>query len=128
MRIAAEAGVPLLPVAIWGTHRMFTKDHPRDLKRGKTIALNVGEPLHPTGEDPIAETAQLHAALSALLDEAIAGYPTDEQPAGSWWLPARLGGSAPTLEEAARLDDEEKRRRAEARRAKAAAKRGRQGH
>ena len=111
VRIAAEAGVPLLPVILWGTQRMVTKDHRRDLSRGRTIAIRVGAPLHPSGTDPVAETAELHAVMSRLLDETIRGYPADEQPPGSWWLPAEYGGSAPTLEEAARLDAEERRRR-----------------
>ncbi|HET9421403.1 MAG TPA: lysophospholipid acyltransferase family protein [Nocardioides sp.] len=117
VRIAAAAGVPLVPVILWGTQRMITKDHPKDFSRGKTIAINVGEPLHPTGENAVAETAELHRVMSAMLDETIRAYPADEQPPGSWWLPAEYGGSAPTLEEAARLDAEEKRQRAERRRA-----------
>lgn len=112
VRMAAEAGVPVIPVILWGTQRMYTKDHPRDFSRGKTIAIHVGEPQHPTGADPAAETAQLHAAMSAMLDETIRGYPAAEQPPGSWWLPASYGGSAPTPEEAARLDAEEKEQRA----------------
>ena len=92
---------------------MMTKDHPKDFSRGKTIAITVGEPLHPTGDDPVAETAELRAAMSALLDRTIATYPADEQPPGSWWLPASYGGSAPTPEEALRLDAEERQRRAE---------------
>ncbi len=120
VRIAAAAGVPLLPVVLWGTQRMITKDHPRDLSRGKTIAIRVGAPLRPTGDDPVAETAELKATMSRLLDETIRTYPAEEQPPGSWWLPASYGGSAPTLDEAARLDEEEKRRRAERRRAKRA--------
>lgn len=116
-RIAALAGVPLIPVVLWGTQRLMTKDHPRDFSRGKTIAIRVGEPLHPTGEDPAAETALLHDHLSSLLDATIAGYPAEEQPPGSWWLPASHGGSAPTPDEAARLDAEEKQARAERRRA-----------
>lgn len=115
VRIAAEAGVPLVPVTLWGTQRMLTKDHPRDLSRGKTIAISVGVPLHPTGADPVAETAELKAALSALLDRTIRAYPADEQPPGSWWLPASYGGSAPTPDEALRLDAEELRRRRERR-------------
>ena len=113
VRIAAEAGVPVLPVILWGTQRILTKDHPRDLSRGKTIAISVGAPLRPTGADPVAETAELKAVMADLLDETIRAYPADEQPPGSWWLPAAYGGSAPTLEEAARMDAEEKRRRAE---------------
>ncbi|CAI9402707.1 lysophospholipid acyltransferase family protein [Nocardioides sp. T2.26MG-1] len=113
VRIAAAAGVPVLPVILWGTQRMLTKDHPRDLSRGKTIAIRVGEPLHPTGADPVAETAELKSVMAGLLDETIRSYPAAEQPPGSWWLPASYGGGAPTLEEAARLDSEERRRRAE---------------
>jgi 1-acyl-sn-glycerol-3-phosphate acyltransferase len=112
VRIAAAAGVPLVPVILWGTQRVLTKDHPRDLTRGKTIAIRVGEPLRPTGADPVAETAQLHAVMSRLLDETIRDYPDEEQPPGSWWLPASRGGGAPTLAEAARLDADEKRDRA----------------
>lgn len=122
VRIAAAAGVPVLPVIMWGTHRVITKDHDKDFKRGKTIALAVGEPLHPTGEDPVAETAELKAALVSLLDETIRNYPADEQPEGCWWLPASYGGSAPTPEEAERLDIEEKRERAARRAEKRAAK------
>jgi 1-acyl-sn-glycerol-3-phosphate acyltransferase len=119
-RMAAEAGVPLVPVILWGTQRMLTKDHPRDFGRGKTIAITVGEPLHPTGADPVGETAELKAVMSSLLADTIRAYPADEQPPGSWWLPASHGGSAPTPEEALVLDAEEKRRRAEKRRARAA--------
>jgi hypothetical protein len=98
---------------------MMTKDHPRDFSRGKTIAIRVGEALHPTGADPVAETAELRAVMSTMLDEAIRAYPPAEQRPGSWWLPASHGGSAPTLEEAAALDAEEKRLRAERRARKA---------
>ncbi len=120
VRIAAEAGVPLIPVALWGTQRLMTKDHPRDFSRGKTIGIRVGEPMFPTGADPVAETAELRARLEALHDEVIADFPAEEQPPGSWWLPARLGGTAPTPERAAELDAAEKAERA-ARRARRAA-------
>jgi len=112
VRIAAEAGVPVVPVILWGTQRMMTKDHPRDFSRGKTVTISVGTPMHPTGDDPVAETAQLHRVMSSMLDEAIRAYPASEQPPGSWWLPHRYGGSAPSLEEAAELDAAEKRERA----------------
>ena len=120
VRIAAEAGVPIVPVILWGTQRMMTKDHPRDFSRGKTISLSVGEPMHPDGSDPVGQTAQLRERMSSMLDDAIAAYPADEQPPGSWWVPARHGGSAPTPDEAARLDVEEKRSRAAKRAAKRA--------
>ena len=117
VRIAAAAGVPVVPVVLWGTQRLKTKDHPQDFSRGRTISITVGEPRHYTGADPVAETLDLHDAMSSMLDRTILAYPADEQPPGSWWLPARYGGSAPTLEEAAELDERERleraRRRAE---------------
>lgn len=123
VRIAADAGVPIVPVILWGTQRMMTKDHPRDFSRGKTIAITVGAPLHPTGENPVEETAELHRVMSEMLTETIRSYPADEQPPGSWWLPAAHGGSAPTLEEATLLDAAEKRERAARRAAKRAERR-----
>src|SRR3954470_17627898 len=116
-RMSAAAGVPVVPTVLWGTQRIKTKDHPQDLSRGKTIALSVGEPLHPTGENPLGDTAELKARMATLLDETIRSYPAEEQPPGSWWLPASYGGSAPTPEEAGRLDAEERRSRAAKRRA-----------
>jgi len=112
VRIAAAAGVPLVPTILWGTQRMMTKDHPRDFSRGRTISITVGEPMRPTGDDPVGDTARLHDRMSQLLRETITAHPAAEQPPGSWWLPASMGGGAPTLEEAARLDAEEKRDRA----------------
>ena len=109
-RLAADAGVPLVPAVLWGTQRMFTKDHPRDFSRGRHIAITVGEQLRPSGAHPVAETAQLKAAMASLLDETIRRYP--DPPEGAWWAPASYGGTAPTLEEAARLDAAEKRERA----------------
>ena len=96
--------------------------HDGDLRgRGKTIGLHVGAPLAVTGQDPVAETQQLREAMSALLDHAIEQYPVDPQ--GQWWAPARFGGTAPTLEEAKKLDEAE----LEARAAKRAAKQAEQG-
>lgn len=115
VRAAAEGGVPLIPMVVWGTQLLKTKDHEADLwGRGKTIALHVGEPIPVTGEDPVAETALLHESLTALLDKAIREYPVP--PEGQWWAPARYGGTAPTPEDAHRLDLEEKAAR-DARRA-----------
>ncbi|MFL6090999.1 MAG: lysophospholipid acyltransferase family protein [Aeromicrobium sp.] len=106
VRIAAEAGVPLIPMALWGTQLLKTKDHPSDLwGRGKTITISIGPPIDVTGEDPVAETAILRAAVAELLEKAIADYPID--PVGQWWAPCRLGGLAPTPDEAKRMDVEE---------------------
>ena len=106
-RMSQEAAVPLLPVALWGTQRLWTKGRPRTLTRRHTpITILVGEPMDPTAyPDATTMTAELKTRLGALVDRAQREYP--ESPAGpddSWWLPANLGGTAPTLEEAAELD------------------------
>jgi len=111
VRMAAAAGVPVIPLILWGTQRMLTKDHPRDFSRHRTIAITVGEPITVTREDDAVEaTAHLRSTMAGMLDRTIRAYP--EQPAGAWWLPASYGGSAPTPEEAQRLDQEELARRA----------------
>ena len=109
VRIAAAARVPIVPVVLWGTQRLMTKDHPSNLlRRGLPISIDVGAPLHPTGVDPVAETAELRDVMQGMLAAAIAAYPAKQQPPGSWWVPASLGGSAPTPERAAELDAAER--------------------
>jgi 1-acyl-sn-glycerol-3-phosphate acyltransferase len=110
VRIAARTGAPLIPLVLWGTQRVMTKDHPRDFSRGTPISIRVGAPLAVTGTDPVGETAALQASLQALLDDAITSYPQHVE--GAWWAPASYGGTAPTLAEAADLDAAERRRRA----------------
>lgn len=111
VRMAAATGVPVIPMVLWGTQRMMTKDHPRDFSRHQNVSISVGEPLEVSrGDDTTKATDQLRTRMAGLLDEAIRAYP--EQPPGAWWLPASYGGGAPTPEEAERLDQEELRNRA----------------
>ena len=104
-RMAMEAGVPLLPCVVWGSQRVFTKGRPKDLTRGTPIRIVVGEPFQPPRDaDPLAVTADLKARMQLLLDEARATYPGGPRtPEDTWWIPASMGGSAPTLEEAAKI-------------------------
>ncbi|KIR63336.1 MULTISPECIES: lysophospholipid acyltransferase family protein [Micromonospora] len=106
-RMAQEAAVPLLPVALWGTQRLWTKGRPRTLTRRHTpITILVGEPIDPADHaDANALSAELKTRLTALVDRAQRAYPdTPAGPDDSWWQPAHLGGTAPTQEEALALD------------------------
>ena len=102
VRMARDAGVPLLPCVIWGSQRVFTKGRPKDLTRGTPIRIVLGEPFLPDPEqDPAAVTAELKRRMQLLLDEAQATYAGGPRtPDDTWWIPARLGGTAPTVEEA----------------------------
>jgi 1-acyl-sn-glycerol-3-phosphate acyltransferase len=95
-RLAHEAGMPLIPMVVWGPHRLWTKGRPKNLtKRHVPVIIKIGEPMETT-ENAEATTAELRVRLSALLDAAQRAYP--EQPSGrdeKWWLPAHLGGTAP---------------------------------
>jgi 1-acyl-sn-glycerol-3-phosphate acyltransferase len=99
VRMAAEADVPIIPVAVWGSQRLWTKGRPKNLtQRHVPILIRVGEPFRPAG-DPDEATADLRQRMAALLDGAQRDYP--EQPGTDpFWLPAHLGGTAPTPEEA----------------------------
>ncbi|MCA0291859.1 MAG: 1-acyl-sn-glycerol-3-phosphate acyltransferase [Actinobacteria bacterium] len=104
-RMARDAGVPLLPTTLWGAHRVWTKDAPKHRGRSKIpIYIEVGEPIFiPKGGDVEAANEQLRAAMQAQLDRQQAAYPTltgDDLR----YLPARLGGTAPTPEEAHERD------------------------
>ncbi|MFG2295760.1 lysophospholipid acyltransferase family protein [Streptomyces sp. NPDC048603] len=100
VRMAQEAGVPVIPVALWGTQRLWTKGRPKDLRRSHIpVTLRVGEPLEaPADQFAGALTRKLRGRVDELLDAAQRAYPG--RPKGtedSWWLPAHLGGTAPTM-------------------------------
>jgi 1-acyl-sn-glycerol-3-phosphate acyltransferase len=104
-RMAAEAGVPLIPMAVWGTQRLWTKGRPRRLgTRHVPVSILIGEPLRPgPDDDPEKVTAELRTRIQELLDRAQNDYP-DKPAQDAWWVPQHLGGTAPTPEEAAALD------------------------
>ncbi|HNF05768.1 MAG TPA: lysophospholipid acyltransferase family protein, partial [Mycobacterium sp.] len=50
VRMALEARVPIIPLIVWGAHRVWTKDHPKQLGRNKIpFTVRVGAPLLPVG-------------------------------------------------------------------------------
>ncbi len=104
VRLARTAKVPLIPMAVWGPHRLWTKGHKKDLsKRHVPVLIKIGQAIEmPKGTSPDALTATLKERLSGLLDSAQRAYP--DKPSGPddrWWLPAHLGGTAPLPEAAA---------------------------
>ncbi|MFE9388397.1 lysophospholipid acyltransferase family protein [Streptomyces sp. NPDC006784] len=98
-RLAQDARVPLVPMALWGTQRLWTKGHKRDFGRNHIpVGIRVGEPIEADPHESVrGVTERLRERMQELLETAQRAYPaTPRTPDDSWWLPAHLGGSAPT--------------------------------
>ncbi|MFI7584996.1 lysophospholipid acyltransferase family protein [Kocuria sp. M1N1S27] len=111
VRMAAETGAPVIPVSVWGSHRMLTRGRGgirlRDVWR-TPVRVHVGPELRVApGEDVRAASARLRSALQEGIDRCIESYPAPPGP-GAWWMPAHLGGSAITVQEQAESDERER--------------------
>ena len=111
-RIARDGGVPLLPTTLWGSQRVWTKDAPKHRLRSNTpIHITVGQPMHLAADADLNEaTEQLRLAMAGQLAAQQAAYPrmTGDD---LRYLPARLGGTAPTPEQAHERDHHDMTRR-----------------
>ncbi len=107
--LAAETGAPLVPVAIWGSQRIYSvgvPEPPPDLTRGRRVDLTFGVPmLLARGTDPTTATMALGHRLTAMLEE-LQQRPEHRPRPGehATWYPAHLGGRAPSREVARDLD------------------------
>jgi len=100
-RMAQEAEVPLIPVVVWGGQRVWTVGRRPVWRRRVPVSIWVDEPMTRIEGETAAElTERLAQRLRALVDEVLVSYPV---PSGGdlWWLPAHVGGSAPTPADAA---------------------------
>ncbi|MFN2318544.1 MAG: lysophospholipid acyltransferase family protein [Dermatophilaceae bacterium] len=110
-RMAQEAGVPILPATVWGSQRVWTKHVPKRLGYSKIpIYVTVGAPMHiGPDEDVAVATERLHAIMKSQLEEQITAYPPMSGP-DLRFLPARLGGTAPTPAEARAKEEHDRTR------------------
>lgn len=85
-RMAAAAGVPVLPVGLWGSHRVWTRGRwPRPARVAEAVA--VGQPVAvDADEDPGSAAQRIMTAVGAQVGEARRLYP-QRPPAGRtpWW-------------------------------------------
>lgn len=95
IRLAQEAGVPIVPAVIWGSQRIWTKGVKRDLRRKRIpITVAFGDPLTITADMSIEEGQErLRAVLIEMLHRVQSTYPDSHE--GQRWAPLRLGGTAP---------------------------------
>ncbi len=95
LRLAVDAGVPIIPTIVWGGQRVYTKGVKPNLKRGKTpVSVLFGESIH-FGNDADIEIAgqELRQVMISMLKQVQEKYPDSH--VGQRWAPARLGGTAP---------------------------------
>ncbi len=112
--LARETGVPVVPVALWGSQRISSVGVPDergrsprpDLTRGRRVDISFGEACTIGPADHVeAWTRGLGTVLTDQL-EALQRLPHHVPRPGEAapWYPAHLGGGAPTRAEAAHLD------------------------
>jgi 1-acyl-sn-glycerol-3-phosphate acyltransferase len=112
IRLAAEAGVPVIPVAVWGGQRLLTKNRKIRLREriGVLVSFAYGRPVEVApGQDAVTVSEELRVTMQGLVDELQRDYPVDGT--GMWWQPKSLGGTAPTPVQAAEADAARARRR-----------------
>lgn len=108
-RMALEAQVPIVPLIVWGAHRLWPKDHPKNFFRARIpITVAAGSALSPSGDAEQLNDVLRHE-MASLLYRVQEEYP---HPAGAYWVPLRLGGGAPGLKESKRLRAAELEQRA----------------
>lgn len=96
VRMAQAAGVPVIPVVGWGTHRFFTKGHGPHLARRVPVVVEYGEPIAiAADDDPREATERVRGIMVAMLDRIQREYVDPAAASGAWWQPRRLGGGAP---------------------------------
>ncbi|NDZ97315.1 1-acyl-sn-glycerol-3-phosphate acyltransferase [Streptomyces sp. SID6673] len=121
VRMAVEARVPIVPSIVWGAHRQWTKTKTGSRQMGRShlpVSVRFGEPVTVRpDEGPDEATARLKETMNTLLHEVQDTY--GPHPADAFWVPSRLGGSAPTPEEAHVIEDAEAAEKAAARAEKA---------
>lgn len=112
--LARETGAPVVPLAIWGSQRLWSVGRPDargrkprpSLQRGRRVDLSFGQPLSfAPGEDIAGFTQRLGTVITEQL-EGLQRLPHHVPSKGERapWHPAHLGGTAPTRAEAAGLD------------------------
>ena len=86
-RLARATGVPVVPVGLWGGHRLVTAGRRPSYRSGVAITAVLGGPLliGPT-ENPRLATDRIMEAICAQVERARAIYPQVPEPGEpDWW-------------------------------------------
>jgi 1-acyl-sn-glycerol-3-phosphate acyltransferase len=88
-RLALASGIPVVPVGLWGTHRILTKGRKPHLQWGVPQVAVVGTPV-PIGPDerPREATLRIMDAITECVSRARAIYPEhprSDADTDAWW-------------------------------------------
>jgi len=82
-RLAAMTGVPVIPIGLWGTERVWPRSarvpNVTTLADPPLVRVRVGAPVRLGLEDAVADSEAIMAAIAALLPDEAAHEPTDEE-------------------------------------------------
>lgn len=95
-RLAQRAGVPVVPIGLWGTHRILTKHRPPHWQWGIAQVAVVGPPVEPRDEPVHAMTDRIMAGIRQCVESARAHYPDRPKPGEDpwWWREPRAPSDA----------------------------------
>jgi 1-acyl-sn-glycerol-3-phosphate acyltransferase len=86
-RLAQASGIPIVPIGLWGTHRLLTKGRKPRPRWGVAQVAVVGAPVHIGVDDrPRDATLRIMDAITECVARARTIYP--QQPAAgedAWW-------------------------------------------
>lgn len=87
-RMARAAAVPVVPLGLWGTHRLLTTGHRAPLTRRVAVAGVFGEPVVVApGDNPREATDRIMAAVCECVRRARTIYPQGPHSAADgWWV------------------------------------------
>ena len=95
-RLACATGVPVVPVGLWGSHRIWGKGRLPRPRRGVAEVVSIGAPVTvEPGDEHRAAADRIMAAICAQVARAREIYPQQPAPGEtSWWS---LGPDTPGL-------------------------------
>jgi 1-acyl-sn-glycerol-3-phosphate acyltransferase len=87
-RLAQQAEMPIVPIGLWGAHRILTKGRKPHWRWGVAQTAVIGEPVQiAEGEHVKAATDRLMDAISTCVARAREIYPQQpEAGADEWWV------------------------------------------
>ncbi len=89
-RLAAATGAPVVPIGMWGLHRIMFKGRKPRWRAGIAEVVSIGAPITiGAADDVLSATDRIMDAICTQVRDARRRYPQSPTPAeGDWWVRA----------------------------------------